>query len=102
VEINHLVTAMILSAASTSGSSLRIKFGSINKSGCSPQNCEYSTNEVGDNMKGGAVNDDRSPLYEAIDLRKLVHEEDFAASEDIFPVLLVWMEVEAVVLLFVT
>lgn len=50
--------------------------GSSNRSICSDQYCEYSTNEVGDKMKGGAVNDDKSPLYEAMDLMNEVQEAD--------------------------
>lgn len=56
-------------------------FGAINKSGCSAQYCEYSTSEVGDKMNGGAVNEDKSPLNDAIDLRKDVHECELEAVE---------------------
>lgn len=51
-----------------------MKLGSTKRSGCSPQYCVYSTKDVGDKMNGGAVKEDKSPLKEAIDLRKEVHE----------------------------
>lgn len=41
--------------------------GATKRAGCSAQYAEYSTREVEERMKGGAVNDDRSPLKEAID-----------------------------------
>jgi len=37
--------------------------------GCSAQYAEYSTREVEDRMKGGAVREKRSPLKEAIDYK---------------------------------
>ena len=42
-------------------------------SGCSPQYEEYSSNDVPERIKEGAVNVDRSPENVAMDLRKLVH-----------------------------
>ena len=87
VEINHFVTAIILFNAIASSSDLSApsvsnkKLGSISKSGCSLQYCEYSDNEVGDKMNGGAVNEDKSPLNEAIDLRNDVHELDWVAFD---------------------
>lgn len=50
--------------------------GSINKFGCSDQYWEYSTSDVGDKINGGAVNDDKSPLNEAIDFKNDVQELD--------------------------
>lgn len=44
--------------------------GAMNSVGCSAQYAEYSTREVEERMKGGAVKDDRSPLKEAIDWTK--------------------------------
>lgn len=86
VRMNHLVTAIMRFTANAACSSLVVPlpmaFGAIKRSGCSPQYCEYSTKEVGDKMKGGAVNDDKSPLYEAIDLRNEVHEADRAILRD--------------------
>ena len=35
--------------------------------GCSAQYDEYSTSDVDERMKGGAVKDDKSPENEAID-----------------------------------
>ena len=55
-----------------------MKEGSKNKSGCSAQYWENSDNEVGDKMNGGAVNDEMSPLKEAIDFKKEVHDEELA------------------------
>lgn len=37
--------------------------------GCSAQYAEYSTREVLERMKGGAVREERSPLKDAMDLR---------------------------------
>lgn len=56
-------------------------FAATNKSGCSAQYWEYSTSDVGDNIKGGAVNEDKSPLKDAIDLRKDVHEWELEEDE---------------------
>lgn len=57
------------------------KLGSTSKFGCSLQYCEYSDNDVGDKINGGAVNDDKSPLNDAIDLRNDVHELDWLAFD---------------------
>lgn len=64
-----------------------MKFGANNKSTCSDQYWEYSTREVGDRMNGGAVNDDKSPLYEAIDFIKEVQD---AAEVMVYLVQSVW------------
>lgn len=55
-----------------------MKLGARNKSGCSPQYCEYSESEVGDKMNGGAVNVERSPLNDVIDFRNDVQVEELA------------------------
>lgn len=52
--------------------------GPRNKSGCSAQYSEYSVNETGDKMNGGAVKDERSPLKEAIDFKKEVQVDELA------------------------
>lgn len=39
---------------------------------------------MGDKIKGGAVNDDKSPLYDAMDLRKEVQEADRAMIEVVY------------------
>jgi hypothetical protein len=45
-----------------------------NRLGCSAQYAEYSVKEVPERMKGGAVNEERSPLKEAIDFKKLAQD----------------------------
>lgn len=82
--MNHFTTATILFKAIACFSELSAsaeafkKLGSNNKSGCSPQYLEYSFNDVGDKIKGGAVNVDKSPLKDAIDFKKEVQDEEDA------------------------
>lgn len=80
VEINHLTTANIRNNSggvpSLSGSVM--KEGSKNKSGCSAQYSEYSVNETGERMNGGAVKDERSPLNDEIDFKNEVHDDELA------------------------
>lgn len=92
VEMKYLVTAITrrrvgsdvneAPVADESIESLLILLAATNKSGCSPQYCENSHNDVLDKIKGGAVNDDKSPLNEAIDFMKEVHELDCATACD--------------------
>lgn len=58
---NHLRTAKALFSGSDSLA------GATNRDGCSAQYAEYSVNDVEERMKGGAVNEERSPLKDAID-----------------------------------
>lgn len=48
--------------------------------GCSHQYVENSVRDVEERMNGGAVNEDRSPENEAMDLRKALHEPLFCAD----------------------
>lgn len=48
--------------------------------GCSAQYEENSVNDVDDRMNGGAVNDDRSPLNEAMDFKKALQDPLFCAD----------------------
>ncbi|KAH3669592.1 hypothetical protein OGATHE_002404 [Ogataea polymorpha] len=50
------------STESTSLISCWMKLGARNRSTCSDQYWEYSTKDVGERIKGGAVSDDRSPF----------------------------------------
>jgi hypothetical protein len=58
---NHLKTRSALFAGSDSLA------GATKSSGCSAQYAEYSTSDVPERMKGGAVREERSPLKEAMD-----------------------------------
>lgn len=73
------MSSIVLASASSETVNL---LGAMNKSGCSAQYWEYSTSEVGDNINGGAVSEDKSPLNDAIDLRKDVHEWELEADEE--------------------
>ena len=54
--------------------------GATNMEGCSAQYEENSTRDFEDKIKGGAVKVLRSPLKEAMDLRKAVQEPLFCAD----------------------
>lgn len=58
---NHLRTARALFSGSVSLA------GATNIDGCSAQYAEYSVREVEERMNGGAVNEERSPLKDAMD-----------------------------------
>ena len=66
------MASIVLASASSETVNL---LGAMNKSGCSAQYWEYSTSEVGDS-------EDKSPLNDAIDLRKDVHEWELEADEE--------------------
>lgn len=58
---NHFKTKSALFAGSGSLA------GAMKIAGCSAQYAEYSTSDVEERMKGGAVREDRSPLKDAMD-----------------------------------
>lgn len=58
---NHFRTKSALFAGSGSVA------GAMKIAGCSAQYAEYSTSDVEERMKGGAVREDRSPLKDAMD-----------------------------------
>lgn len=106
VLINHLTTCNIFTKSGVYSIPEDGKLGSkvflltallidSKRSGCSAQYWEYSVNETGDKINGGAVNEDKSPLKLAILFRKEVHEEELAVEEDfddspmvvVFPIL---------------
>jgi hypothetical protein len=54
--------------------------GATKMDGCSPQYEENSTSDVEDRIKGGAVNEDRSPENDAIDFKNALQEPLFCAD----------------------
>jgi hypothetical protein len=56
------------------------KAGATKMEGCSAQYDENSVNEVEDRIKGGAVNEDKSPEKDAIDFRNALHDPLFCAD----------------------
>lgn len=57
-----------------------MRLARINNCWCSAQYSEYSVNETGERINGGAVKEDKSPEYEAIDFKKLVQVEEEATE----------------------
>jgi hypothetical protein len=54
--------------------------GATKIEGCSAQYDENSVNEVEERMKGGAVNEDKSPEKDAIDFKKALQDPLFCAD----------------------
>jgi hypothetical protein len=74
---NHLRTSNARFLGSCS------RAGATKMEGCSAQYDENSVNEVEERMKGGAVNDDKSPENDAIDFKNALQDPLFCATHQL-------------------